>query len=53
MKPHERIYILKGNTPCIGWTEIASHDVPSLQTILTHWLRAGGNGFIFKMWEKR
>ena len=52
MNDKESIFILKGNTPFLGWTEIASHDVPSLQTILTHWLRACGNRFIFKMLEK-
>jgi len=40
------IYSLQGKTPVLGPQEIASGDMRSLQLILTHWLRAGGNGFI-------
>jgi len=47
--PTQKIYILKGNTPYLGRTEIASHDVKSLQIILTDWLRANGSGFISRL----
>jgi hypothetical protein len=50
MERPKPIYILKGNTPYLGRTEIASHDVKSLQIILTDWLKANGSGFIFRMW---
>ena len=49
MKPPKKIYILKGSTPYLGKTEIASHDVKSLQIILTDWLRADGSGFILRL----
>ena len=43
------IYLLKGKTPILGETKIASRDVKSLKEMLTTWLRAGGNGFIFRI----
>jgi len=43
------IYMLSGNTPILGVTEIASKDVKSLQEMQTEWLRAGGNGFIWRI----
>ena len=43
------VYVLLGNTPILGKTEIASRDVLSLQIIQTDWLRAGGTGFIYKV----
>jgi len=49
-KPPKRIYILKWITPVLGETEIASHDVKSLQIIPTDWLRADGSGFIYRFY---
>ena len=49
MRKPKKIYMLSGNTPYLGKTEIASHDVKSLQIMLTDWLRAGGSWIIVRI----